>query len=57
MLSILCSSKTFPTIIIIIDEELNIKVIDFGLSKMLESGDSLMMTFCGSEAYIAPEIV
>ena len=42
---------------IIIDSSCNIKLIDFGLSKMLKSDKSYMKTFCGSEAYVAPEIV
>lgn len=42
---------------IIIDSSFNIKLIDFGLSKELNTDGSLLTTICGSEAYIAPELV
>ena len=42
---------------IIIDGNYNIKLIDFGLSKELDSEHSLMNTLCGSQAYIAPEFI
>ena len=42
---------------VIIDSNYDIKLIDFGLSKELESDGFLMKTLCGSGAYIAPELV
>jgi serine/threonine protein kinase len=41
---------------ILIDNNGQIKLIDFGLSAIIESG-KLQNTFCGSPAYTAPEIV
>ncbi|XP_038047387.1 serine/threonine-protein kinase par-1-like [Patiria miniata] len=39
----------------LLDEDLNLKVIDFGLSNIL-GPDGLLKTQCGSPAYAAPEI-
>lgn len=41
---------------ILLDEEGYIKIIDFGLSKILKDGE-VAQTFCGTPEYIAPEIV
>ena len=42
---------------IMLDNSFNIKLLDFGLSKINEGPDSLMKTSCGSEMYLAPEII
>ncbi|NXX58870.1 TSSK1 kinase, partial [Scopus umbretta] len=46
---------------ILLDEELNIKLSDFGFSKSLsrdENGRTILSkTFCGSAAYAAPEVL
>ena len=42
---------------IMLDEEGHIKLIDFGLSKMLDSDGELTTTFCGTVEYMAPEVV
>lgn len=42
---------------VIIDPRGNVRIIDFGLSNVLETDDSLFETKCGSPGYIAPEIV
>lgn len=39
---------------ILLDENNDIRVVDFGLS---HSAETLMSTFCGSSAYCAPEVV
>ncbi|XP_071801112.1 uncharacterized protein [Asterias amurensis] len=39
----------------LLDEDMNLKVIDFGLSNIMGS-DGLLKTQCGSPAYAAPEI-
>ena len=41
---------------IMVDETGYIKIIDFGLAKMLAS-DEMATTFCGTPEYLAPEIV
>ena len=41
---------------ILIDKEGNIKLTDFGLSKMLLNGNKTTKTLCGTPEYIAPEI-
>merc|ERR1712066_640020 len=42
---------------IMLDEDGNIKLIDFGLSKIFEEGRTLTQTFCGTVEYMAPEVV
>lgn len=43
---------------IMIDQEDNIKLIDFGLSKKsMPSKDNCLKTFCGSPPYFAPEML
>lgn len=42
---------------IMLDEDGNIKLIDFGLSKIFEDGRTLTQTFCGTVEYMAPEVV
>ena len=42
---------------ILLDRSGNIRIIDFGLSNILETDDSLFETKCGSPGYVAPEIV
>lgn len=41
---------------ILIDENLNLKVVDFGLS-VRQDHDRLLKTLCGSPSYLAPEIL
>ena len=41
---------------ILIDLDNNIKICDFGVSKIVEKGD-IMLEQCGTPAYIAPEIL
>lgn len=43
---------------LLLDENWNLKVTDFGLSAMTEQvrHDGLLHTFCGTPAYVAPEI-
>jgi 5'-AMP-activated protein kinase catalytic alpha subunit len=40
----------------LLDENNNIKIIDFGLSNMYQKGDTLK-TLCGSQCYAAPEMI
>jgi serine/threonine protein kinase len=42
---------------ILLDENYNIRFIDFGLSKYIENEKSSLHTQCGSPLYIAPEII
>ena len=42
---------------ILVDEECNIKIIDFGLSNTFDSADALLRTACGSPCYAAPEMI
>jgi serine/threonine protein kinase len=42
---------------IMLDENYNIRVIDFGLSRIFETENSLLYTRCGSLATTAPEII
>jgi len=41
---------------VLIDNQGNVKVTDFGLANMIEPGKTLK-TFCGSPNYTAPEIL
>jgi serine/threonine protein kinase len=41
---------------ILIDEDMNIKLIDFGFSTVL-TGDKKLKLFCGTPNFMAPEIV
>jgi serine/threonine protein kinase len=41
---------------ILLDKNLNVKVIDFGFTRNTEN-NKLLDTFCGSPAYAAPEII
>jgi 5'-AMP-activated protein kinase, catalytic alpha subunit len=41
---------------LLLDENSNIKIADFGLSNIIEQG-SLMKTSCGSAHYVAPEVI
>jgi 5'-AMP-activated protein kinase catalytic alpha subunit len=41
---------------LLLDENLNIKIADFGLSNIYKSGE-LLKTPCGSPCYAAPEMV
>ena len=42
---------------VILDSQGNLKITDFGLSKMGMKGDDKSYTFCGTPEYLAPEIV
>eukprot|EP00027_Filamoeba_sp_ATCC50430_P011920 CAMPEP_0168565058 /NCGR_PEP_ID=MMETSP0413-20121227/13601_1 /TAXON_ID=136452 /ORGANISM="Filamoeba nolandi, Strain NC-AS-23-1" /LENGTH=717 /DNA_ID=CAMNT_0008596821 /DNA_START=116 /DNA_END=2266 /DNA_ORIENTATION=+ len=41
---------------ILLDDQLNCKVIDFGLSNFMEEG-KMRSTFCGTPAYASPEMI
>ena len=41
---------------ILLDDNGSIKIIDFGLSNIMEDGKALM-TSCGSPNYAAPELI
>jgi serine/threonine protein kinase len=41
---------------IMLDADGNIKLIDFGLSKIFGEGETLTQTFCGTVEYMAPEV-
>lgn len=41
---------------VLLDEDNNIKIADFGLSDFIKDGGSLM-TSCGSPNYAAPEVI
>lgn len=46
-----------PDNILVAKHEPNVfKLSDFGLSKMVENGEAIMRTFCGTILYCAPEI-
>jgi serum/glucocorticoid-regulated kinase 2 len=42
---------------VIIDDDGYIKLIDFGLSKEGYDSDFIAKSFCGSPAYLSPEII
>ena len=44
---------------LLLDENENLKVSDFGLSALAESRrkDGLLHTICGTPAYVAPEVI
>jgi serine/threonine protein kinase len=42
---------------IMLDKNLNVRVIDFGFARELITKDALCSTQCGSPAYMAPEII
>ena len=42
---------------ILLDEQGNVKICDFGVSKLLASTHEVMTEQCGTPAYIAPEIL
>lgn len=42
---------------VILDRQGHIKLTDFGLSKIQESGEKMTHTFCGTTEYVAPEVV
>lgn len=41
---------------LLLDEHLNVKIADFGLSNIMRDGDFLK-TSCGSPNYAAPEVI
>jgi serine/threonine protein kinase len=41
---------------ILLDDDGNIKLADFGLSKQVDNGDKTK-SFCGSPAYLSPEML
>jgi MAP/microtubule affinity-regulating kinase len=41
---------------LLLDSNMNVKIIDFGLSNTFQP-DSLMKTFCGSPTYASPELI
>lgn len=42
---------------LLLDENSNLKVSDFGLSTLKDQHDGLLHTTCGTPAYVAPEII
>ncbi|KAK8867004.1 hypothetical protein M9Y10_009973 [Tritrichomonas musculus] len=42
---------------VLLDKYLNIRLVDFGLSKTFKKTDPFLMTTCGSPAYVSPEII
>jgi serine/threonine protein kinase len=42
---------------ILFDEQMNIRIVDFGLSNTFSGSNPLLITQCGSPAYVAPEII
>jgi serum/glucocorticoid-regulated kinase 2 len=42
---------------IILDDQGHIKLIDFGLSKKIPTYEFLALSFCGSPAYLSPEVI
>lgn len=40
-----------------LDEDGNIKLVDFGLCKQLATKNDLTYSFCGSELYLSPEMI
>lgn len=42
---------------VLLDEDGNIRLTDFGLSKQSVSGGALTHTFCGTPEYLAPEVI
>ncbi|KAK4230627.1 putative serine/threonine-protein kinase fhkC [Podospora fimiseda] len=45
-----------PENILLVDDDLNIKIADFGLAKIIGE-DSFTTTLCGTPSYVAPEIL
>lgn len=45
-----------PSLSLLLDEHLNVKIADFGLSNIMRDGDFLK-TSCGSPNYAAPEVI
>ncbi len=41
---------------IMLDKNMNIKLIDFGFTREVENKSKLLETYCGSSAYAAPGI-
>lgn len=41
---------------ILLDEEMNVKLTDFGFAKILQPGDRLYEV-CGTPGYLAPELL
>lgn len=39
---------------ILLDEQMNVKVTDFGFARVLKEGEALM-ELCGTPGYLAPE--
>lgn len=42
---------------IMIDESGYVKIIDYGLAKILSQSDELAQSYCGTPEYLAPEMV
>jgi calcium/calmodulin-dependent protein kinase I len=39
------------------DENANLMITDFGLSKILKAQDDILTTACGTPGYVAPEVL
>jgi len=42
---------------ILVDQDGYIKIIDYGLAKMLKDSDEISHSFCGTPEYLAPEMI
>ena len=42
---------------ILVDMDGYLKIIDFGLAKMLDKGQRMSKTYCGTPEYLAPEMI
>lgn len=42
---------------VLLDAQMNPKLIDFGLAREYNAFNPMMETFCGSPSYVAPEII
>lgn len=50
------TDRTFCKYSLLLDDYLNIKIADFGLSNIMTDG-SFLKTSCGSPNYAAPEVI
>lgn len=43
-------------ILLVSEDPVNVKISDFGLSKVIDNQDTMLKTFCGTLLYCAPEV-